>query len=565
MLTTLPAAINDFMTLSWEQIAVFYQELNDRALDAASLESWLADWTHLDDRISETFTRLYLAMARDTMDEAAEKRFNEYLESVYPAAQTADQALKNKLLASGLEPPGFDIPLRNIQGEVELYKEENLPLLVEERKLSAEFDKISGAQTVIWEGDELTVEQLKPIYQDVDRAARERAWRMEMDRRLEDRETLNKLWGRFLNLRGQLAANAGLPDYRAYRWQEMQRFDYTPEDSLKFHEAIEHVVVPAAARVYARHRDLLGLQTLRPWDVDVDPLGRPPLQPYKKASELESKAASIFRQLDPQLAGYFDTMRRESLLDLDNRKGKAPGGFCTDLAVEKRPYIFMNAVGVQNDVRTILHEAGHAFHVFETEHLPYHQQVQVGMEMAEVASMAMELLTSPYLAVEGSFYNEAQAARARIEQLEEVLLFWPYMAVVDAFQHWAYTHPEAALMPANCDEAWSGLWDRFMVGIDFSGYEAEKATGWHRKLHIFQYPLYYIEYGLARLGAVQIWRNSLLDPQGALMSYRQALRLGGTASLPELYEAAGAKLAFDEFTLGEAVALIEETIAELEN
>ncbi len=254
----------------------------------------------------------------------------------------------------------------------------------------------------------------------------------------------------------------------------------------------------------------------------------------------------------------------ESLLDLDNRKGKAPGGFCTDLAVEKRPYIFMNAVGVQNDVRTILHEAGHAFHVFETEHLPYHQQVQVGMEMAEVASMAMELLTSPYLAVEGSFYNEADAARARIEQLEEVLLFWPYMAVVDAFQHWVYTHPEAALSPANCDEAWSGLWDRFMVGIDWSGFEEEKATGWHRKLHIFQYPLYYIEYGLARLGAVQIWRNSLADPQGALGSYRQALRLGGTATLPALYEAAGAKLAFDEHTLGEAVALIEETIAELE-
>ncbi len=239
---------------------MFYQELNDRPLDAASLESWLADWTRLDDRVSETFTRLYLAMARDTTDEAAEKRFNEFLESVYPAAQTADQALKKKLLASGLEPAGFAIPLRNIRGEVELYREENLPLLVEERKLSAEFDKIIGAQTVIWEGDEITVEQLKPIYQDVDRAVRERAWRMEMDRRLEDREALNNLWGEFLNLRGQLAANAGLPDYRAYRWQEMQRFDYTPEDSLKFHAAIEHVVVPAAARVYDRHRDRLGLQ-----------------------------------------------------------------------------------------------------------------------------------------------------------------------------------------------------------------------------------------------------------------------------------------------------------------
>ncbi len=429
------------------RLVMFYQELKDRPLDAVSLEGWLADWTRLDDRVSETFTRLYLAMARDTNDEVAEKRFNEFLETVFPAAQTADQALKEKLLASGLEPAGFGVPLRNIRGEVELYREENLPLLVEERKLSAAFDKILGAQTVTWEGEEFTLEQLRPVYQDVDRTVRARAWRLEMDRRLEDREALNSLWGEFLTLRGQLAANAGLPDYRAYRWREMGRFDYTPEDCLQFHEAIEAVVVPAAARVYNRHRDSMGLQALRPWDVDVDPLGRPALQPFEKAGDLEARAARIFRQLDPQLAGYFDTMRRESLLDLDNRKGKAPGGFCTDLAVEKRPFIFMNAVGVQNDVRTILHEAGHAFHVFETEHLPYHQQVQVGMEMAEVASMAMELLTSPYLAVEGSFYSETDAARARIEQLEEVLLFWPYMAVVDAFQHWVYTHPEAALSP----------------------------------------------------------------------------------------------------------------------
>ncbi|MBL8157459.1 MAG: M3 family oligoendopeptidase, partial [Anaerolineae bacterium] len=264
---------------------------------------------------------------------------------------------------------GFEIALRNIQTDVNLFREENVPLFTEEQKLSNEHDRIIGAQTVIWEGKELTLAQLKPIMNAAERPVREQIWRLISERRLADRPALNKLWGQFLELRLKMTKNAGYENYRDFRWQQFKRFDYTPEDCLTFHEAIEKVVVPAATRVYERQRRKLGVESVRPWDLDRDdvhPSSRPPLHPYQTVEELESKAEAIFRQVDPYLAEYFTTMRREKLLDLDNRKGKAPGGYCTTLNRSHRAFIFMNAVGVHDDVQTLLHEAGHAFHAFET-------------------------------------------------------------------------------------------------------------------------------------------------------------------------------------------------------
>jgi oligoendopeptidase F len=274
----------------------------------------------------------------------------------------------------------------------------------------------------------------------------------------------------------------------------------------------------------------------------------------------------MFSSVDPQLGRYFLQMETESLLDLENRKGKAPGGFCIDFPLARKPFIFMNAVGLHDDVQTMLHEGGHAFHTFEIAGLPYHPQLEIPMEFAEVASMAMELLAAPYLTRDqGGFYSPEEAARARIEHLENSLLFWPYMAVVDAFQHWVYTQPQLARDPAECDACWSALWDRFMQGIDYSGLDEHKVTGWQRKVHIFQDPFYYIEYGLAQLGAVQVWRNARKDQAGAVAAYRRALSLGGTASLPELFRTAGAHFAFDADTLAEAVQLMVGTIEELES
>jgi oligoendopeptidase F len=405
---------------------------------------------------------------------------------------------------------------------------------------------------------------MKTVDQDPDRDKRERAWKLVAERQLADREALNQLWTRFLPLRREIAGNADMPDYRAWRWRNFQRFDYTPDDCLRFHDAIEKVVVPAVSRIYERRRQQLGVDTLRPWDLEVDPLNRPPLRPFSDVSALNGTTSTIFHKVDPQLGEYFDIMQREHLLDLDNRKGKAPGGYCTSFAVAERPFIFMNAVGVHDDVQTLLHEGGHAFHVFETNKLPPYRRGQAPIEFCEVASMSMEHIAGRYLAKsEGGYYSDADAARARIEHLEGDLIFWPYMAVVDAFQHWVYTHPDDAMNPANCDAEWSRQWDRFKPGIDYSGLEDNKVTGWHRKLHIFQIPFYYVDYGIAQLGAVQVWRNSLRDQAKAVADYRSALALGGTRTLPQLFSAAGAKLAMDADTLREAVDLIEATIAEL--
>jgi oligoendopeptidase F len=573
MFKQLPEKAQDALEWPKERYDAFFQDLIDRELTAENVNGWLADWSAVDRLASEVYSRLHVATSVDTTDVEAEQRLKTFLEKVYPALMTYNNQLNRKLLDSGLEPEGFRIPLRNIRAEVELFREENLPLMTEERKLGIEYDKIIGAQTVEWEGEEVTLTQLTPVYQDQDRARREKAFRLTSERQLADREALNELWKQLLDLRGKIAANAGMPDYRAYTWKRFNRFDYTPEDSAAFQQAIEEVVVPVARRLYERRRQRLGVDTLRPWDVGgeptrsagVDPVGRPALRPYEKSQELEDGLLSIFNRVDAQLGGYFQAMRQENLLDLENRKGKAPGGYCTSFPLAQRPFIFMNAVGVHDDVQTLLHEGGHAFHVFESNHLPYYQQQDTPIEFAEVASMAMELIAAPYLVRDaGGFYSEEEAARARVEHLEGIIRFWPYMAVVDAFQHWVYTNQDAASDPANCDAKWGELWDRFMPGIDYDGLEDVRVTGWQRKLHIFQIPFYYIEYGLAQLGAVQVWANALTDQAGAVRDYRQALALGGTATLPELFSAAGARFAFDAETLAGAVTLVERTINDLD-
>lgn len=571
MLAKLPDTITDFIHWTWAQIEPYYDELNARPLQADSVERWLADWSHLNRLLSEAGARLSLAHDLDTADPEAERRFFTFIETINPPFQAAEQKLKEKLLATGLEPAGLAIALRNLRAEAALFREANLPLFTEDTKIGVQYDKIVGAQTVIWEGKEIPVPQLRPALESPDRAKREQAWWLMRERQLADREALNTVWRQLLELRGRIAANADQPDYRSFTWQNYLRFDYSPDDCATFQEAIEKVCVPAAARIYERQRRRMGLEVLRPWDLANGEWGRTspppnqlPLKPYQNLDELNTKCLAIFQQIEPELSQYYERMMTEHLLDLDNRKGKAPGGYCTYFAVARQPFIFMNAVGTHTDVQTILHEAGHAFHAFEKSGLPYHPQLEVPMEFNEVASMGMELLAAPYLSAPGGLYSEADAARARVEHLENMILFWPYMACVDAFQHWVYTHPTEALDTNQCDNQWQDLWKRFMPSVDWSGLESERATGWHRKLHIFRAPFYYVEYGLAQLGAAQVWRNAISHQAEAVVNYRRALALGGTATLPQLFETAGAKFAFDAETLGQAVALIEKTLAELD-
>ncbi|MFN2160280.1 MAG: M3 family oligoendopeptidase [Anaerolineales bacterium] len=565
MITSLPD--NALETLNWEWIrfAPYYQELSDCPLNPEILPEWLADWSRVSEIVRETANRLYIATTVDTNDQNAEEMYNFFLDEIYPQAESAEQRLRQKLLESGLKPSGFGLQLRNMQAEADIYREENLPLLSQEFKLSTEYDKIIGAQTITWEEEEITLPQLQRVFQDPNREKREKAWRLAAQRQLEDRSAIDELWVRFLNLRQKIFQNANFPDFRAYRWVNLLRFDYTPENCLQFHDSIEKVVVPAAVRLYEKRRKNLNLGTLRPWDLNIDPYNKPPLRPFSNVDELVNTTQRIFNRVDPELGAYFAIMRSEGLLDLENRKGKAPGGYCESLPAVKRPFIFMNAVGIHDDVQTMIHEGGHAFHVFDTVHLPYLQQRDIGMEIAEVASMGMELLAAPYLSREtGGFYPPQDAARARIEHLSDALFFWPYMAVVDAFQHWVYLNHRTALDPAECDRKWSELWGRFMPGVDWSGLDDEMETGWQRKLHIHQVPFYYVEYGLAQLGAFQIWGNAIHNQAQAVADYRHMLSLGATATLPELFNAAGAKFAFDESTLQSAVDLAESTITDLE-
>jgi len=552
----------------WKELKPLYKSLAEEEITEKNIKDWLAGWTEAGAKADETYNRVYIATSVNTADKEAEERFSDFMENTYPDWQAEEQKLKEKLLASGLSAPGFEIPLRNMRAEADLFREENLPLIVQEEKLNTAHDKIMGAQTVEWQGEERTVRYMEVVLRETDRKARRSGWEKMAARQLDDREAINQNWREFMKLRAEMAANAGKENFRAYRWQYLKRFDYTPEDCKSFHRAIEEAVVPAVERLAERRRKKLGLDSLRYYDLFVDLSGEEPLVPFKNARELTDISTEIFRRVHPKFGEYFRTMDEEGLLDLPNRVNKAAGGFTADLCWSRLPFVFANAVGIHDDVQTVLHEGGHAFHAFEAFKLPYIQQFNesgIPMEFAEVASMSMEYLTTPYLTAEqGGFYSKKDAARAIVDHVETDLRFWPYMAIVDAFQHWAYENPEEGTDPDACDVKWMELEKRFRPYIDWSGFEDVMMTGWQRKDHIHQVPFYYVEYGLALLGSVQVWRNSIQNQEKAVAQYRAALALGGTAPLPKLFETAGAKFSFDAKTLGEAAALMEGKINELE-
>ncbi len=566
--TFLPTEAKAILAMTWQDYAPFYKDLETRTLDASTIDAWLDDWSTLASCVDEQFTRLQIVTSQHTADEEFQKQFDNFLDEVQPATKAADQKVKEKLLECGLHPKGFEVALKMMQAEAEIFRAENLSLLAEEQKLSNEYDKIMGATTVTWEGAEKTYSEMVALYSfETDRDIRERAWKATWERLYQNRDAINALWKKFMALRLQIAENAGFSNYRKYIWKKYRRFDYTPEDCKSFHAAIEEVIVPAAQRVYERRRQRLGIEATRPWDREVDQFGRPALRPAKAVADLNSKAVHVFEKVDPKFREYYQTMIDNDLLDLDSRKNKASGAYSLCYNVAKLPFIFMSHTNTAIDVDTILHEGGHAFHSFECAHLRYHQKAEayVPAEFAEVASMGMELLAAPYLTQEhGGFYTEEENARALISHLESFIAFLPYMALVDAFQHWIYENPADASDGTKCEEKWGELWDRFMKGIDYSGLENYKNIYWHRQGHIHTMPFYYIEYGLAELGAVQVFGNARKDQKKAVADYRKALALGSTVSLPELFATAGANFAFDAETLKNAVDLMEDVIHEME-
>ncbi len=558
---------DQFTDSTWEDILPLYEALVAQPLDPADrpgIEAWLAEWNALDEALGEAASLANVAYSCDTTDPAIEEAYLRFSGQIGPKRSQQVVRLARKLIDVGYTRDDLATTLRRFRTNQDLFREANVPLEQELQQLNAEYGKITGGMTVDWRGEDIPIPRLSPFMLDPDRATREAAWRLQFQPYIERRDELATVFDKQMAKRQELARNAGFANYRDYTFDSKHRYDYTPADCETFHASVEQTFVPAIARRLDRRKRQMGVDSLKPWDTSHDPLGLPALKPYGSVEEWNAKSEAIFRQVDPVFGEYFGTMREEELLDLESRKGKRPGGFCTSFPYRKRPFIFMNASGVGSDVRTLLHEAGHAFHGFESAKLPFVYQRQYGSEMAEVASMSMELLSAPYLKADaGGFYDESDYVRARTEHLDGILDIFAWVATVDAYQHWLYTDPTAADRDAR-DAKWLTVWERFNAGVDWTGLEAERTARWHKQLHIFLYPFYYIEYAIAQLGALQVWRDSLVDQEKATADYRAALALGGSRPLPELFDRAGARLIFDAPGMAELVTLIETELAGLE-
>jgi oligoendopeptidase F len=537
----------------------------DAQLDAiasvADLEAWLRDHSEVCAALAESSSLLYIAMTCQTDDEEKEKAYMHIVEVVDPWLKPRQFALMQKLDQSPFFsqlPAFYEILRRSVDTQVKIYREENIARETKVAKLTQQYQKISGGMTVEFDGKEQTLARMGRIQEEPDRPRREAAWKIVVERRLQDVDKLEAIFEQLLVLRNEIAAAAGYSDFRAYTFANYERFDYTPEDCLRFHDAIEHHVVPLARELQQERRQKMGLETLRPWDLAVDPDQNPPLHPFTDSSELLTKCQEIFSKLDPRIGDYYNVLREQELVDLDNRKGKAPGGYQSTLSEARVPFIFMNAVGVHRDVETMLHEAGHAFHALASREQPLHAYRNAPIEFCEVASMGMELLAAPHL---DKFYSDTDSKRAQRDHLEGIIKFFPWMATVDAFQHWIYTHPGHTR-----DERTSfflSLMDRFGGTEDWTGFEKARASMWHRQLHIFEIPFYYVEYGIAQLGALQLWQASRRDLPATLDHYLKGLALGGSRPLPELFQASGLSFDFTDKTIAPLMRNVKDALLEL--
>ncbi len=558
----LPASPDVFLHGTWDDVLPWYEQLATVPVPEGEAESWLAAWSRLEELLGEAGTRAMVAYTCDTADPAKEATYLRLSAEIGPKAHEQGVRLSRRALSLGITRADLATIMREFRTDAEIFREANVVRAGEIEELSAAYQKVTGGLSVDWDGTPKTIPQLGPFLQDPDRTVRERAFRAGAGAYLGVRDELAGQFDQLFALRTAMATEAGFADYQAFAFQSKFRFDYAPDDCARFHRGVEATVVPAVRRLHDERKRQLGVSQLRPWDLGVDPLSRPALVPFTSGEGFLAPAERVFTAVDPVLGRQFARMRAEGLLDLDSRPGKAPGGYCIKYPFSKVPFIFMNAVGLADDVTTLLHEAGHCFHDFESSAQPFIWQRGTGSEMAELASMSMELLAAPHLAAPTGWYSEADARRARAEHLEDVLIGLGHIACVDAFQAWIYRSGHGHEAAAR-DAAWLEIRSRFEQGIDWSGLERERVARWYRQLHIFELPFYYIEYGIAQLGALAIWQQSLADPAGAVTRYRAALALGGTKSLPELYRAAGVQLVFDERGMAPLVALVERTIAEL--
>lgn len=536
----------DFILTNWESVEPFFKELNDRPLDTKiALEKWLQDLSELEAFISEDACWRQIKMTCDTNDKSLEEAFNYFCLEIQPKMQPYVDALNKKLIHSPLtdqlDSKAYFTYLRSVKKSIELFRTENIPIQADLSVLQQQYGVIAGKMTIQIEGAEYTLQQAAKFLEHEDRAIREEAYRKIQDRRLQDQEIMHNLFTDLVQKRHQVAVNAGFANYRDYKFVELGRFDYTKEDCFQFHAAVKLHVMPLIDKIYARKKQQLGVDSLKPWDTEAAPAGTLPLRPFTDGDDLFNKSVACFEQLNPFFADCLRKMKELNHFDLESRKGKAPGGYNCPLAESGAPFIFMNAASQMSDVTTMVHEGGHAIHSFLSHQLPLTAFKEYPMEIAELASMSMELFSMNHW--QSFFDNEVELNRAIEHQLERTITIFPWIAIIDKFQHWVYENPMHTIQQRTNE--WQNIVKEFSTkSIDFSGLKQYRSIGWQRQLHLFEVPFYYIEYGIAQLGAIGMWMQYLQNPTAAVENYMNALALGGTKTLPELYKTAGIEFNF---------------------
>ena len=536
----------NFTVTTWEALEPYFKTILEREINSLKdLENWLKDMSELEAVVSEDACWRQIKMTCDTTDKALEESFTFFCMEIQPQLQAYADALNKKLVncvyTKELNQEKFYTYVRSVRKSIELFREENIAIQAELSVMQQKFGVISGSMTVEVNNKEYTLQQAAKFFENPDRNLREEVYKKINERRLQDKEKLNNLYTQLIEKRHQIAVNAGFANYRDYKFEELGRFDYTKEDCFNFHEAVKLYVMPLVNKINKNKKIKLQLDVLKPWDTEAEPEGLQPLKPFTTGKELYEKSVQCFESLHPFFADCLRKMNELNHFDLESRKGKAPGGYNCPLAESGAPFIFMNAAGQMSDVTTMVHEGGHAIHSFLSHNLELSAFKNYPMEIAEVASMSMELFSMNYW---NSFFDNAEdLKRAKENQLERVITIFPWIAVIDKFQHWVYEFPTHTLEER--ENKWLEILKEFSSEvIDFTGLEQYRSIAWQKQLHLFEVPFYYIEYGIAQLGAIGLWMQFKQNAQQALNNYVNALSLGGTKTLPELYKAAGLKFDF---------------------
>jgi len=555
-----------FKVTTWEDIKPLFDDLLTRDINNVDdLRKWFLDRSELESVLSEDLAWRYINMTCYTENEQYRTRYQEFIEHIQPQIAPVADALNKKAAASVYldilsKMEGYDLMIRNLKKEIEIFREKNVPLFTEMSTESQKFAQINGAMSVEIDGKDLTLQQASVLLQSTDRAKREDVYKKVVDRRLQDKDKLNDLFSKLVSLRDSIAHNADFKNYRDYMFKSLGRFDYTTQDCFDFHDAIAHEVVPIQDIFSNDRKRQLKVDSLRPWDKAVDPEGREALKPFTNGKELTEKTIEVFKKLDPFLGQCLEIMREMGHLDLESRKGKAPGGYNYPLAEIGVPFIFMNATSTLRDMVTIMHEGGHAIHNFLTRELPLNDFKSTPSEVAELASMSMELISMDHWDV--FFTNEEELKRAKREHLEDIIETLPWVATIDKFQHWIYEHPQHTLDERKA--AWNEIFDTFADTVtDWSSLQSAKDYLWQKQLHLYEVPFYYIEYGMAQLGAIAVWRNFRNDQKKGLAGYQEALKLGYMRSIPEIYKAANIKFDFSRGYIRELMSFVREELARI--